>query len=222
MTTTKRNITCYCENTFEADIPDSVDVAAEPEAVEDVLRGEFMTVKCPLCGKRLAPEYPCLFFGSPGDRDIFMVPELDRVAYLRGKLPYETGSPWRVAIGFPELAEKLRLVKLGLDDRVIEIMKYYLLTRSAQSTAGESEGTGPADGHSVRSAPERDVTALCSGGEADRIVFQVTGLREGEVAVARLPRDLYGKIDTDVEKRIKEEPFKDFCIPPYVSVRRII
>ncbi len=209
MNTVKRTISCFCENQFEADIPDSVDLAAEPSVREDVLGGRFMAVSCPLCGKRLTPEFPCRFYGLSGDREMFFIPELDRVPYLMKKLPYEVGSPWRVVIGFPELAEKLRILALDLDDRAIEIMKYYLLTRPTED---------PAAG---QVSPGEDVIAIFSGTEGERVVFQVEGLRKGEIGVARLSMDVYRKILADVEKRVEEDPFKEFCGAPYVSVRRI-
>jgi hypothetical protein len=205
MNSMKRTITCFCENQFEAEIPETIDLAAEPGVRDDVLEGRFMAVSCPLCGKRLTPEFPCRFYGAPGDREIFFVPELDRVTYLMGKLPYEVGSPWRVVIGFPELAEKFRVLLLDLDDRVIEIMKYYLLTRPAQGEVSGGE----------------EVIARFSSADGERLVFQVEGLREGQIAVAKLARDVYGRILTDVEKKVEEDPFKEFCEAPYVSVRRI-
>jgi hypothetical protein len=210
MNMSKRSIACFCENVFETDIPDAVDLSAEPSIVEEVLRGEFMTVSCPLCGKRLSPEFPCLFAGASERGDIFFVPELDRVSFLRGKLSYDPGKPWRVAIGFPELAEKLRVIGRGLDDRVIEIMKYYLLTRSAdqQGMASTEDGEG-------------DVTALFAGEEHGNMLFHISGLRKGEIAVAKLGRDLYSKIEADIETRVTEEPFKEICGGPYVSVRLI-
>jgi hypothetical protein len=204
MNTVKRTISCFCENQFEAEIPDSVDLAAEPSVAQEVLGGRFMAVSCPLCGKRLTPEFPCRFFGVSGDKEMFFIPELDRVPYLVNRLSYEVGSPWRVVIGFPELAEKFRVLSLDLDDRVIEIMKYYLLTRPGQ---GET-------------SPE-EVLALFSGADGEKFVFQVEGLRKGEVAVAKLARDVYRKILDDIEKRVEEDPFKEFCTAPYVSVRRI-
>lgn len=214
MNTAKRNIACFCENVFEAEIPEAVDISAEPGVVESVWKGDFMAVSCPLCGKRLTPEFPCLFSGVSGDREIFLVPEADRVGFLLGKLPYDIGRPWRVAVGFTELAEKLRLAAQGLDDRVIEIMKYYLITRPSPPT-GSSETAAFAD------APERDVSVVYKGEDGGRLLFHVSGLKEGEVGVARLGRDIYDKIQADVEKRVKSDPFREFCTPPHVSVRRV-
>jgi hypothetical protein len=209
MTFVKKTIACFCENTFEADIPDSVDLAAEPAVINQVLSGDFMALTCPLCGKRLTPEFPCLFVDAPGERDIFFVPELDRIAYLRGRLEYDVGDPWRVAIGFPELVEKLRVITKGLDDRVIEIMKYYLATRTSHSESGKTEQQG-------------EMGILFNEEESDALVFHVTGLRKDEIGVARLRRDIYRKIEADIEKRVLDAPFKEFCDPPYVSLKRII
>jgi hypothetical protein len=206
----KRSITCFCDNVFETEIPDHVDLLAEPGKAEEVLSGEFMTVACPACGKRLSPEFPCLFTGVSGNRDLYFIPELDRVSYLRGKLSYNPGKPWRVVIGFPELAEKLRITAMALDDRVIEIMKYYLLTRSSKEEGMASTEDG-----------EADVAALFVGEEHGKMLFHLSGLRKGEIAVMKLGKDLYSKIEADITKRVTEDPFKEFCDGPYVSVRRI-
>jgi hypothetical protein len=64
------------------------------------------------------------------------------------------------------------------------------------------------------------VTLRYKGEEQGRHVFHVLGLKEGEVGIARLGSDIYRKIAADVEKRVEEEPFRDFCAPPWVSVRR--
>ncbi len=208
----KRSITCFCENTFEADIPESVDLSADPHLVSQILSGDFMAVSCPLCGKRLTPEYPCAFYGVKEGRDLYFIPEMDRAAYSRGKLPYDIGKPWRVVIGYAELVEKVRVFTQGLDDRIIEVMKFFLLSRSTETPA--VAGPPPqADG---------EITVEYSGQSGDKLEFHLSGLRRDEVAVARLGRDLYSKIEADIEKRVKDDPFKDFCTPPYVSITQVM
>jgi hypothetical protein len=198
MTTASRRIACFCETTFDADIPTQADMAADPEIEPLILDGSFMAVTCPGCGKRLTPEYPFRLTGVKGLGEILMVPEADRGAYTRGTLDYASGWMGRVVVGFPELAEKVLVAGAGRDDRVIEIMKYYLLTGSERPEAEE---------------PSEEVRILYRGVESGRHVFAITGLRESEVGVARL--------SSDVEIRVKEEPFSDFCSPPWVSLRRI-
>jgi hypothetical protein len=204
MTTKSRRIACFCETTFDAELPDSADLAKDAGVQEQILDGEFMAVSCPACGKRLTPEYPFHLSGVPIVGDIFMVPEADRGAWLRGALEYEVGAPGRIVVGFPELVEKVLLFSRGLDDRVIEIMKYYLLTGAA-SPQEESGG---------------EVTLQYRGEEEGKHLFHILGIKEGEVGVARLAGGIYAKISADVETRVAEEPFKEFCDPPWVSLRK--
>lgn len=205
--TRKRRIACFCEKVFEADLPVVVDLAERPEAADEVLRGEFMAVTCPACGKRLTPEFPCRFTGVAagplGALELSLVPEADRVAYLAGRMDKEIGTADRVVIGVPELAEKLAIFRAGLDDRVVEMMKFLLVTRPGAETAG------------------RDVVVTFNRTDGDRLVFHVAGLREGEVAVARLERSLHDRMLSEIAGRLAEEPWKDFCTPPYVSLRRV-
>lgn len=204
MTTSPRHIACFCETTFDAELPTSADMSRDTEIVQLILDGSFMSVTCPGCGRRLGPEYPFRLTGVPGLGEVFLVPEGDRGAYLRGKLEYDTGSPARIVVGFPELAEKVLIAGLGLDDRVIEMMKYYLLTGSAK----EEE-------------QEREIGIRYRGKEAGRHVFNIVGMKADEIGVARLADELYGRIAADVETRVQEDPFPDFCSPPWVSLRRI-
>ena len=202
-----RHIACFCESTFDAQVPESADLAEDPEVEALILGGDFMAVTCPVCGKRLTPEYPFRLTGVKGVGELFLVPEAHRNAFLLNKLEYPLGTPARVVVGFAELAEKVLIFSRGLDDRVIEIMKYYLLT-------GPVGGSGP--------DAERDVTLQYRGEEGDKHFFHIIGMKkDGEVGVARLGRSVYDKIAADVENRVKEEPFRDFCDPPWVSLRRV-
>lgn len=206
MHSVKRRVACFCQKTFEADIPDSADLSTDAGLEELIASGDFMAVTCPACGKRLTPEFPFRLTLRDNRGDLFMVPEADRNGYVRGSLAYPVGDPYRVAVGFPELAEKVLVIGRGLDDRVIEIMKYYLLTGTAEQDEQEQD---------------RDVTLRYKGEEEGKHVFHVIGLKEGEIGVARLAREIYLKIAGDVDTRVEEEPFRDFCSPPWVSIRRL-
>jgi CpXC protein len=197
-----RRLACFCDATFEAKFPDSADLGAEPEVEKLITSGDFMAVACPKCGKRLTPEFPFRLSLSDG-RELFLIPEKDMNGLVRGKLGYEVGDPFRIVVGVAEMAEKLKILGAGLDDRVIEIMKYYLLTGSSEY---EDQDQG--------------VTLRYKGEEDGRHVFHVLGLKEGEVGVARLGDEVYRRISADIEGRAKEEPFRGFCTPPWVSVRR--
>jgi hypothetical protein len=204
MTTKTRHIACFCESSFDAEIPESADLALDAGVEEQILSGDFMAVNCPACGKRLTPEFPFRLTGVKGAGELFLVPEADRGAYLLGTLDYSPGNPGRVVVGFPELAEKVLIFGRELDDRVIEIMKYYLLTGAA---APDQEAEG-------------DVSLLYRGQEEGKHLFHILGMKEGEVGVARLAAGIYTKIAADVDRRVLEDAFRDFCQPPWVSLRK--
>lgn len=210
--TTRRRIACFCERVFDADLPSAVDLGAQPEAADEVLRGDFMAVACPACGKRLTPEFPCRFTGVAagplGVLAIELVPEAERVAYLAGRRGRSLAKADRVVIGVPELAEKLSIFRAGLDDRAVEMLKFLLITRP-----GPHGAPSPAAG--------REVVATFRGVEGGKLLFHLAGVREGEVAVARLERSLYDRIAADLPDRLAAEPYRDFCTPPYVSLRRV-
>jgi len=209
MHTVTRKVACFCEKSFEAAIPADVDLAVDEGVQAAILAGDFMAVTCPACGKRLTPEFPCIVRapspipGAGGARDILLLPEADRVACVSGRHPGLAAGHARVVVGMPELAEKLLVLGRSLDDRIVEIMKYYLLTGSA--------GVPAADG---------EVVLSYAGDEGDRMVFHITGLAEGRIGVARLGKDIYRKIEADLDTRLAEEPFVAFCGLPYVSLRR--
>ena len=205
MTVVTRRIACFCETTFDAEIPATADLSQDPEVEQLILDGSFMSVSCPACGKRLSPEFPFRLTGVPVVGDIILVPETDRAAYARGRVDYTGAAPGRVAVGFPELMEKVLIFGQGLDDRVIEIMKYYLLTGSG--AAGDPEAV-------------RDVSVYYRGVEGGKHLFNIHGMKDGEIGVARLAQGFYARIYGDIDQRIQEDPFCDFCQAPWVSMKR--
>jgi len=198
----KRKLVCFCEHAFESEVPDNVDLAAQPEIRQALLSGDFPAIQCPGCGKTLKPEFPVLVRAQ--GRTLFFVPELDRVAYYRGKLPYPVGEVDRVAIGYDELAEKLRIEDAGLDDRLVEVLKYYLLQKVLESYEGEG-----------------DVRLLFSALEPEALVFPALGLRAKEVGVLRVSRQMADKAAGQLQEKLREEPFDQFLAGPYVSVNKL-
>ncbi|MBN1835954.1 MAG: CpXC domain-containing protein [Spirochaetales bacterium] len=202
----KRKLVCFCEHKFEADIPDRVDLGADPALEEAILQGEFMTVRCPGCGKLLKPEYPVRVEDPAAGLAYFLVPELDRGAYLRGASEYDLEGADRVVIGYDELAEKIRIRRAGLDDRVVELLKYYLLNKILEGEEAEAEG---------------EVRIFFSRTEGQSLVFHAVGLKENEVGVLKVPTELAAKISGQLEERRGQEPYATILRGPYVSVNAL-
>jgi hypothetical protein len=199
-----REITCMCENTFEAELPDSIDLGKNPEYITNILDGTFMSVTCPQCGKLLKPDFPMNIADKKRGINIAYIPELDRDTYHLGKLQYKLDSPTRVVIGFRELFEKIKAIEDKLDDRVIELIKYYLLTKAVESgTPGDS------------------ISIYFEGKTGESLQFNIEGLRKDEIAVSKIDKAMYDKTAKEIDKKSKEEPFRQFLTPPYVSITKI-
>ena len=195
---------CYCGETVKADLKDEFDLDKDPGVVDTILAGTFMTVTCSACGKTLKPELPIRVRQESVGLDVFLVPELDRMSFLTDRLEYEVGDASRVAIGYPELVEKVRISRAGLDDRIVEILKYYLLSRALES----NPGTNPR-------------IFYRENADEDALVFQVEGLDEDRIGLTRVPQQIYIKTQDRLEKISTEDPFDEILEPPYVSVNTL-
>jgi hypothetical protein len=200
----KKELICYCESKVELDVPEQIDLSAEPAVRRDILEGRFLTVPCSVCGKLLKPEFPVRLDKAGRGMDIYFIPELDRVAFLREKLSYPLPETDRVAIGYEELVEKLRLADADLDDRVVELIKYYLYTKAVENA--EAEG---------------DIRIVFQSRKADTLVFHVHGLKADEVGVLSVPEAMVDKAAAQLEEKMREEPFVGFLRGSYVSLSRI-
>jgi len=199
-----KKITCLCENEFAVDIPELVDLAEQPETLNSILVGDFMSIECPKCGKILKPEFPFRLIDKQKGLDMFFIPELDRIPYLMGKIDYNTGSPGRVVIGYLELVEKLTIFIDDMDDRVIESIKYYLVQKAVQTADNEE-----------------DILIYYKSKKDDILTFHISGLKKDEIAVSKMNMDMYNKIVAEIDSKSTSEPFCNFLTPPYVSINRI-
>jgi len=201
----KRRIVCFCEHAFDAEVPDSVDLGQEPEVEQAIIDGEFLSIRCPNCGKVLKPEFPVLIEDPQAENNIFFVPELDRSAYFRGSLSYSLREANRVAIGYEELVEKFLLKRYNLDDRVVEIVKYYLLSKIMED---EPE--------------DKEMRILFSKQEGDHVLFNVLGLKKDEVGILKVPMSTVEKISSQLPEKKQQEPFSEILKAPYISINNLL
>jgi hypothetical protein len=201
----KRRIVCFCEHTFDADVPDSINLGSDPELEQAITSGEFLSIRCPNCGKVLKPEFPVLIEDPQAENSIFFVPELDRSQFFRGALSYSLREANRVAIGYEELVEKFLLKQYNLDDRVIEIVKYYLLSKMMEDEQGDKE-----------------VRILFSKKEEETALFNVLGLKENEVGILKVPMSTVKKIASQLEEKKQQEPFSEILKAPYISINNLL
>lgn len=194
-----RKVTCMCETTFDADIPEEIDLDSNPGVLGDILAGDFLAVSCPSCGARLKPELRVRLISKKLGMDIVALPELERISLYRGAVELPKGA--EALVGYPELFERARILEDGLDPGAIEIIKYWLVQKAEEQ------------------APEADIRAAFAGRKGDRLSFQLSGLREGELAVLPVDQGTYVKTVAEKARSSREAPLSRVFKGPYRSIR---
>ena len=197
----KRNIGCPCGRNFSAETEEEYDLDQVPDCLEEICNGSFMSFICPACNKKHKPEYKVMLIWKSKNLKLEVLPELERGAFYRRK---KESVPFETIIGFPEMADRIAVIKDNLEPVVIETLKYYLLAKAEENY------------------PDRDINAWYYGKGPSGIEFHLDGIRPNEVAVMRVPNEVYEKTLLDFNKNPKNEVFLSLRNRSYLSVQNIL
>ncbi|MCL2276378.1 MAG: CpXC domain-containing protein [Treponema sp.] len=197
----KKNITCFCSRNFQFEYNEEINLDEKPEIFNQIMEGSFMSVNCPSCGKRFKPELKIKITWKSKNLIMDVIPELERGEYYRNK---KEKSNIQAIIGFPEMADRLSVIKDDLDPVVIETIKSFLLAKAAEDY------------------PENDVNAWYHSGDSDAIVFHLDGIKEGEMAVMKIPKETYNKTLDDYKKHPKKSIYTSLLVKSYLSVQNLL
>jgi hypothetical protein len=198
-----RKLTCHCEQVFNVDLPEIVNLDEHPETINDIANGSFLTCVCPTCNSELHTDLKTRLEWPSKKTNIVLIPEIDRFAYISGTLPPEENA--EVVIGYAELADRVAVRAANLDPLAIETIKYHLATK-----AGETN-------------PDAHVTILFDKKKDDgSLEFHLHGLRANEVAVSVIPLSLYAAILDDSRKNADNDPYAALKNGAYLSVKNIL
>jgi hypothetical protein len=205
----KQKITCPCGNGFSVDYEEEIDLDKRPEYVDEIMNGSFMNYLCPSCGKKHKPEFPIFVLWPAKNIRLEVFPELDRGEfYRRKKTPKEyagkSGPPTETVIGYPEMADRIAVIRDGLEPLVIEALKYYMLLKADEEF------------------PDQEIDIWYDGKGPDTIEFHIHGLRADEVAVSRVPLGVYEKTLGDYKKKPKGELFSSLRTRSYLSIQNML
>jgi hypothetical protein len=197
----KKNINCPCGNNFSFNVEEEVDLDQNPDSLDKILNGSFMSYNCPACRKKHKPEYKITLIWKSKNLKLEVLPELDRGEFYRNK---KENASMETVIGFPEMFDRIAVLNDDLEPIIIETLKYYLLEKAEETY------------------PDKDINAWyhCKG--TGGIEFHLDGIRPDEVAVMRIPHELYEKTFDDYRKHPKNDFFSSLRVRSYLSVQNIL
>jgi len=197
----KQNINCLCGNIFSVDYDEEVDLDKSPSSLDSILNGTFMSFVCPACEKKHKPEFRIMIIWKSKNLALEVLPEIERGEFYRRK---KENSHYETVISFPEMADRLAVIKDSLEPVIIEALKSYLLAKAEENY------------------PEKDINVWYHGKGQAGIEFHLDGIRTEEVAVMRVPYDIYEKTKKDYQKHPKDELFVSLRVRSYLSVQNML
>lgn len=197
----KQSINCLCGKNISIDIKEEIDLDDDPSSLNNILNGTFMSYDCPECRKKHKPEFKIKIIWKSKKLLMEVLPELDRGIFYREK---KENKQAETVIGFPEMADRLAVIKDDMEPVIIETLKSYLLAKA------------------VENYPDKEINVWYNGNGPEGIEFHLDGIRAGEVAVMRVPWEIYNKTKEDYKKRPKSEPFMSLRVRSYMSIQNIL
>jgi hypothetical protein len=137
---------------------------------------------------------------------------LDRGEFYRRKKEVPDKGPLKkeTIIGYPELVDRLLVLRDGLEPSAVEAIKYYLYVKAEESYPdGELEIWYAGMAGDLKDA-------------ASALEFHIHGIKEDEVAVTKVPQSLYRKTLDDFIKHPKNEMFSSLRVRSYLSVKNMM
>lgn len=197
----KSTITCLCGTNILIDYEEDIDLDQEPKYLEEISNGTFMSYKCSFCGRNNKPEFPIIIEWKSKKLKMRVLPELERGEFYRNK---KDEHNLETIISYPEMADRLAVINDGLDPVIIEALKSYLLDKAAENY------------------PDKEVNAWYHLNDPAFIEFHLDGIRDGEVAVMKVPQEIYKKAVDDYKKNPKNGIFPLLRVGSYLSVQNYL
>ncbi|MBW7908319.1 MAG: CpXC domain-containing protein [Kiritimatiellae bacterium] len=133
---------CAAEQTIS--LYDAINVAEDPLLRKQLLENKLNAVTCPDCGFLFRVDKNLVYSDAGRKLLIFLVPTpeekyeqgeeqfISMLSELSGMLPDDMNAPSvHLVFSRVELVERIFLVEAGLDERLVEYIKYTLYTRNA-------------------------------------------------------------------------------------------
>lgn len=127
-------ITCpNCKKVSDFRVWESINTTLNPDMKEKVRTGEAFSFVCPHCGKKTNVNYPTLYHQMEDQIMIYFVhgdqSKAIEALQKHSGFRFEADYRKRVVGTMNAFREKLMIFDAGLDDRVIELMKLFVVSQ---------------------------------------------------------------------------------------------
>lgn len=190
------SITCpKCGKVSDFIVWDSLNADIDPEAQEQLIDGSIFHFTCPECGNKGNVNYGMLYHDMTNRAMVHYVQEdaieqtIATIGKVEGKLDsieqkLRTGYRTRIVTSQNSLREKALIFKCGLDDRVIELAKIFLIA------------------HAGKQHPDAEFTDVFFNENDGKYLFEFIG---AQYMCAEFPKDFYNKISEEFTDKFPEE-----------------
>jgi hypothetical protein len=185
------------------EVPEEIDLEVNPGYMDEIQNGSFMNFLCPHCGKKHKPEFPLTVIWPGKGLRFEVFPEQERGEFYRRKkeIPGRGPEKRETLIGYPELADRLAVIRDGLEPAAVEAIKYYLHVKAEETY------------------PDDEMETWYASSSPEYLEFHIHGIRRYEVAIMKVPRLTYEKTLDDFRKHRKNEIFSSLRVRTYLSVK---
>jgi hypothetical protein len=197
----KRRIPCLCENSFSVEVPEEINLDERPQYIDEILDGTFMNFICGSCGKKHKPEFPMIVRWPSRDLVMEVLPEENRISFYRQKTKKQKGDKTGTVIGYPELADRIAVLRDNFEPIAVEALKYYLQLKAEETY------------------PDQEISVWYQQKTGEALEFHLHGLEQDSVAVMKIPLPVYDKILADYTSHPKGELFASLRFRSYLSIR---
>jgi uncharacterized small protein (DUF1192 family) len=202
----KQTLHCPCKNVFSINYDEEINLDSHPDIIEEIMDGTFMNYSCSKCGKNHKPEFPISIIWNAKKTKMEVLPETERGEfYRRKKDPHDCIT----IISYPEMAERIAVLRDELEAAPIEALKYFLFMKAIEDYPENTISIW----YQQKTMDQNDVHQL---------EFHIHGIRKDETAVARIPFETYDNLLKNYKKKPKSEPFSLLRYRSYTSLQNVL
>ncbi len=189
----KQQIKCpACGQLEEMTVWQSITAKDSPDLKDDLLKGKINIFRCPSCGQTALVPVPVLYTDTDHSLVISFSPcsdaeekkrifeEICTASKESGELEELEGNNLRFVSAYNDFLEKLLIFDNGLHDKVIEVLKLFVLMQD-------------------REKMDRRV-CIFGKKEGDSIEFMVQDKKEQQVYTSRVPMETYNTVYEELGK----------------------